>query len=86
MYCVIFMVEAFILIRVSSGESLNFIKTVKEEITRIKSVKEVHGVLGRHDFVVRVETKSLEDLGNLVADKMKGIQGISTTETLVVGF
>ena len=80
------MVEAFVLIRVGSSEALNFSKTVKEEISRIKGVKDIYGVFGRYDFVVRVETKTLEDLGNLVTDKIRGINGVQTTETLVIGF
>jgi anthranilate phosphoribosyltransferase len=80
------MVEAFVLIRVGSSEALNFIKTVKEEISRIKGVKDIYGVFGRYDFVIRVETKTLEELGNLVTDKIRGISGVQTTETLVIGF
>jgi len=80
------MVEAFVLIRVGSSEALNFIKTVREEISRIKGVKDIYGVFGRYDFVVRVETKTLEDLGNLVTDKIRGINGVLTTETLLIGF
>jgi DNA-binding Lrp family transcriptional regulator len=80
------MVEAFILIRVGSGEALNFIKTIKEEICRVKGVKDIYGVFGRYDFVVRVETKTLEELGNLVTDKIRGVCGVQTTETLVMGF
>lgn len=80
------MVEAFVLIRVGSSEALNFIKTVKEEISRIKGVKDIYGVFGRYDFVIRVETKTLEELGNLVTDKIRGVSGVQTTETLVIGF
>ncbi|MEM3788315.1 MAG: Lrp/AsnC ligand binding domain-containing protein [Candidatus Bathyarchaeia archaeon] len=80
------MVEAFVLVRVGSSETLNFIKTVKEEVSKIRGVKEIHGVFGRYDFIIRVETKTLEELGNLVTDKIRGIQGVLTTETLVIGF
>lgn len=80
------MVEAFVLIRVGSSEALNFMKTVKEEIGKIRGVKEIFGVFGRYDFVVRVETKTLEELGNLVTDKIRGVNGVLTTETLVIGF
>lgn len=80
------MVEAFVLIRVGSGEALNFMKTVKEEISCVKGVKEIYGVFGRHDFVAKVETKTLEDLGKLVTDCIRGIKGVVITETLVIGF
>lgn len=80
------MVEAFVLIRVGSGETLSFMKTVKEEICAVKGVKEIYGVFGRYDFVIRVETKTLGELGNLVADCIRGIKGVVSTETLVMGF
>ncbi|MEM3618549.1 MAG: Lrp/AsnC ligand binding domain-containing protein [Candidatus Bathyarchaeia archaeon] len=74
------------LVRVGSSEALNFMKTVKEEVRKIEGVKEIFGVFGRYDFVVRVETRTLEELGNLVTDKIRGINGVLTTETLVIGF
>ena len=80
------MVEALILIRVGSGETASFMKTVKEHLCKINGVKEVYGVFGRYDFVVKVETKTLEDLGNIVADCIRGTPGVLTTETLVMGF
>jgi DNA-binding Lrp family transcriptional regulator len=80
------MVEAIILVRVGSSENLNFMKTVKEELSKIKGVKEVNGVFGRWDFVIKLETIALEDLGNLVTDCIRGIKGVLSTETLVMGF
>jgi DNA-binding Lrp family transcriptional regulator len=80
------MVEALVLVRVGSGESANFMKTVKEQLCKIKGVKEVYGVFGRYDFALRVETKALEELGNIVTDSIRGINGVLTTETLVIGF
>jgi DNA-binding Lrp family transcriptional regulator len=85
-YRVFRMVEAFILVRTGSSETLNLVKTVKEEIGKIKGVKEVFGILGRYDFAVRVETKTTEALGSLVADRIRGIHGVTYTETLVIGF
>jgi len=80
------MVEALVLVRVGSGELANFMKTVKEQLCKIKGVKEVYGVFGRYDFALRVETKALEELGNIVTDSIRGINGVLTTETLVIGF
>jgi anthranilate phosphoribosyltransferase len=80
------MVEALILVRVGSSETLNFMKTVKEQLSKIECVKEVYGVFGRYDFVVKVQTKTLAELGNIVTDCIRGITGVQTTETLVMGF
>jgi DNA-binding Lrp family transcriptional regulator len=80
------MAEAYVLVRVGSSETLNFMKTVKEEICRVKGVKEIQGVFGRYDFVAKVEAKTLPDLGNLVTDCIRSIKGVENTETLVVSF
>lgn len=80
------MVEALVLVRTGSSETLNLMKTVKEEIGKVKGVKEVYGIFGRYDFAVKVETKTTEALGNLVTDCIRGIHGVIYTETLVIGF
>jgi DNA-binding Lrp family transcriptional regulator len=80
------MLEAFVLIRVGSSETLNFMKSVKEELSSVKGVKDIYGIFGRYDFIVRVETKTLEDLGKLVTDCIRGVKGVTATETLVIGF
>jgi DNA-binding Lrp family transcriptional regulator len=80
------LVEALVLVRVGSGEATNFMKTVKQEISRVKGVKKVYGIFGRYDFAVMVEAKTNEEMGNLVTDCIRGIKGITYTETLVMGF
>ena len=80
------MVEALVLVRVGSGEATNFMKTVKQEIARVKGVKKVYGVFGRYDFAVIVEAKTNEEMGNLVTDCIRGVKGVVYTETLVIGF
>ena len=46
------MVEAFVLVRVGSSETLNFMRSVKEELSETKGVKDVYGVFGRYDFII----------------------------------
>jgi len=79
-------VRALVLVRVGSSETLNLMKTIKEEICKIKGVKQIYGVFGRYDFALVVETKTNEELGNLVTDCIRGIKGVLYTETLVIGF
>jgi DNA-binding Lrp family transcriptional regulator len=83
---VIGMIEALILVRVGTGEKSNLMKTVKEEIRKVKGVKEVYGVFGRYDFVVLLQAETTEQVGNLVTDCIRGIEGVVYTETLVIGF
>ena len=79
------MVTAFILVKVGTGEQLNFIRSVREEISKIKGVTKVHGVFGRYDLLVQVEAASLDELSRMVIDKMRAIGGVLSTESLIVG-
>ena len=78
------MIEALVLVRVGSGEHTNFMKTIRQEIARIKGVKEVYGIFGRYDFAVMVEAKTNEEMGNLITDSIRGIKGVVNTETLMI--
>lgn len=80
------MVKALVLVRVGSSETLNLMRTIKEEICKVKGVKDVYGLFGRYDFAVIVETKTNEEMGNLITDCIRGIKGVIYTETLVIGF
>jgi DNA-binding Lrp family transcriptional regulator len=80
------MVEALVLVRVGSGEAMGFMKSTKQEITKVKGVKKVYGIFGRFDFAVLMEAKTNEEMGNLVTDCIRGIKGVVYTETFVIGF
>jgi len=80
------MVTAFILVKVGTGEQLNFVKLVKEELSKISGVAKVHGVFGRYDLIVQVEALTLEELSRIIIDKMRAINGVLSTESLVVGY
>jgi len=76
-------VMAFVLIRVGAGEHLSFVKSVKEEIAKIKGVKKVYAVFGRYDLIVLLEAPTLEELSATITDKIRGIEGVQSTESLI---
>lgn len=83
------MIEAFVLVSVkqdASSPDLDFMNNVKMEIVKLKGVKEVNGVFGLYDFVVRVETETAEEMGTLVTQTLRRIKGVTQTETMVIGF
>lgn len=80
------MVSAFVLIKIGTGEHLDFAKSAKEEIAKIEGVTKVFGVFGRYDFVVHVEAPTLEELARIISDKMRGVSGVLSTESLIIGF
>lgn len=71
------------MVRVGTGEHLDFEKTVKEKIRKIEGVKTVYSVFGRYDLIAQVETLALEELSH-IADKIRAIDGVLTTESLIV--
>jgi DNA-binding Lrp family transcriptional regulator len=77
------MVLAFVLIRVGTGEHMDFEKSVKEKIEKIEGVKTVYRVFGRYDIVTHVETSALNALSS-VTDKIRAIEGVLSTESLII--
>ena len=80
------MMQALVLIKVGTGEHLNFAKTAKEEISKIEGVVKVFGVFGRYDLVAHVEAQNLEAISNIIMDKVRSIPGGLTTESLIIGY
>jgi len=78
------MVTAFVLVKVGTSEQLNFVKTVKEDVSKIRGVKNVYSVFGRYDLVVQVDASNLEELSRTIIDKMRAIPGVLSTESLIM--
>lgn len=57
--------------------------TVRKELANIAEIRSISEVSGRFDILVTVGAKNLEDLHNIVMDKIGEIQGITNTETFV---
>lgn len=58
------------------------IKSVVEEVRKVKGVKRVFSVHGRWDAVAEVEATDIKALGEMVM-KLHGVAGVKATETLV---
>ena len=69
-----------------TGEKLDWAKATKSRLKTVPGVKEVYGVLGRYDLVAMVEVDALEKLASLIADVVRSVPGIQTSETLTVIF
>lgn len=78
------LVTAFILIKTGTGEQMNFLRSVKEELLKLPGVKEAYGVFGRFDVIAKVEVPTLDELARLVTDRIRDIPGVVATETMIV--
>jgi Lrp/AsnC family transcriptional regulator for asnA, asnC and gidA len=57
--------------------------SVLSDLSNLPEVKEVSEVTGRFDLIITVRAKSLDELHNLVSDKLGKINGILHTETFI---
>ncbi len=71
------MAKAFILIETVVGRT----KEVDAGLKRLEGVKSVDTVTGPYDVIVIIEAGTLNEIGDIVTDKIHPIAGISRTVT-----
>jgi len=59
-------------------------KSILAELKSLESVKEISGVFGSYDIIVKLEATSEEKLEDIVVSKIRNLQKIRTTVTLAV--
>ena len=69
-----------------TGEHLNWFKETKEKLIKLKGVTEVYGVFGRWDIVLKVKVNNMDELVDLITDKIRSIPGVQSSETLLMIF
>ena len=73
------MVTAIVLINAET----NRIPDLAGQIAAMKGIQEVFSVAGRHDLVAIVKVAKNEDLADVISDKMRRLDGIVATETMI---
>jgi len=69
-----------------TGEHLTWFKETKEKLIKLKGVNEVYGVFGRWDIVLKVQVNNMDELVDLITDKIRSIPGVQSSETLLMIF
>ena len=70
---------AYVMINVEVGAK----DEVLEEVRGIPEVKEAHLIYGVYDIIVRVEAETVQGLKDIVASKIRSIDNVRSTLTLV---
>ena len=73
------MVMAVVLINVRTEET----SRVAEELSAVPGISEVYSVAGNYDLVAMLRVKDNEMLAALVTDRLRKVEGITRTETLI---
>jgi DNA-binding Lrp family transcriptional regulator len=72
--------KAFVLIETAVGRSKEVVVALRE----LKGITSVDTVTGPYDIIAIIEGRTLNDIGDIVTDKIHPIAGISRTVTCLV--
>ncbi len=59
-------------------------KSILAELKSLESVKEISGLFGSYDIIVKLEATSEEEIKDIVLSKIRNLRKIRTTITLRV--
>jgi DNA-binding Lrp family transcriptional regulator len=71
--------SAFILISFMPGLATQ--REVANRISSIPGIRELYLISGGWDMIARVSARSLEELGSIVIDRLRAVEGVNRTET-----
>ena len=74
------MATAYILISVEIGAEGEVLKSLKP----VSEIKEAHLVYGVYDIIARVETETMQELKDTVSWKIRRINKVRSTLTMIV--
>ena len=55
---------------------------IYNELLKIKEIVELHPLFGEYDLIAKIEAKDLDELGRIVVEKIRAIDGVADTKTL----
>ena len=59
-------------------------RKIANEISKLSEVQEVHIITGNWDILIKVKAKDVDEIGELVVDKLRKIKGIEKNMTCMV--
>ncbi len=73
------MIEAYVLLRIRPGMD----RSVFRAVNKLKQVKVAETVYGEYDLLTRVQLETMDDLDSFIFDKVRTIDGVERTTTLI---
>jgi DNA-binding Lrp family transcriptional regulator len=74
------MPAAYILISVESGTDTIVLQALK----KISNVKEAEQVYGVYDIIARIEADTMDELKNMVFDRIRQLDKVKSTTTMII--
>jgi DNA-binding Lrp family transcriptional regulator len=72
--------SAYILINVETGSEVEVLGALR----KIENVREAHGVYGVYDLIARVEAESMERLKEIITWKIRRLDKVRSTLTMMI--
>ena len=74
------MLKAYVLLKAKPGYERNIVKELKD-LPEIETINELYG---EWDIITRVSVVSIDALDALLSEKMRKIEGVTITSTMIV--
>jgi DNA-binding Lrp family transcriptional regulator len=74
------MAQAYVLLKVTPGYERNIVKELKD----LPEIEDINELYGEWDIITKASVERIEDLDALLSEKMRKIEGITLTSTMIV--
>lgn len=74
------MALAFVLISTLTAKE----HQVYDALIQVGEISELYPLFGEYDLIAKVEAKSEDDIGEVVVNKIRRLEGVADTKTLTV--
>jgi DNA-binding Lrp family transcriptional regulator len=74
------MVKAYVLLKVTPGYERSIVSELKE----MPEIEDINELYGEWDVITKASVARIEDLDALLSEKMRKIEGITLTSTMIV--
>jgi len=74
------MAKAYVLLKVTPGYERDIVKALKD----IPEIEDINELYGEWDIIIKASVGAIEDLDALLSEKMRRIEGVTLTSTMIV--
>jgi DNA-binding Lrp family transcriptional regulator len=74
------MAKAYVLLEAKPGYERNIVKELKD----LPEIEVINELYGEWDIIIRVSVAKMNDLDTLLSDKIRKIEGVTLTSTMIV--
>ena len=74
------MAQAYVLLKVTPGYERNIVKKLKD----LPEIEDINELYGEWDIITKASVERIEDLDALLSEKMRKIEGVTLTSTMIV--